>query len=109
MVVTFMLVVFAWIFFRAENIGHATSYISEIFSPSLFTKPKFPNLVKVLTTIILTVLFVLIEWQGRASQYAIAHLGISWKRKYRWGLYYIIIVTLFLFSGKEEQFIYFQF
>ena len=31
MLLTFGLTVFAWIFFRAENIGHAISYISEIF------------------------------------------------------------------------------
>jgi len=36
MLLTFGLTVFAWIFFRAENIGHAISYISEILSPSLF-------------------------------------------------------------------------
>jgi alginate O-acetyltransferase complex protein AlgI len=34
---TFCLTVFAWIFFRAENIGHALSYISKIFSSSFFT------------------------------------------------------------------------
>ena len=31
MLTTFTLTVFAWIFFRAENIGHAFSYIKEIF------------------------------------------------------------------------------
>jgi len=36
MLLTFGLTVFAWIFFRAENIGHAISYVSEILSPSLF-------------------------------------------------------------------------
>lgn len=41
---TFGLTVFAWIFFRAENIGHAISYISEIFSSSLFTIPKFAGM-----------------------------------------------------------------
>ena len=35
--ITFGLTVFAWIFFRAENIGHAFSYISEIFSTSLIS------------------------------------------------------------------------
>ena len=32
MVITFGLTVFAWIFFRAEDINHAISYISGIFS-----------------------------------------------------------------------------
>jgi D-alanyl-lipoteichoic acid acyltransferase DltB (MBOAT superfamily) len=30
---TFGLTVFAWIFFRANNVTHAMSYISGIFSP----------------------------------------------------------------------------
>lgn len=41
MLLTFGLTVFAWIFFRAVNIEHAISYISEIVSPSLFSKPNF--------------------------------------------------------------------
>ena len=36
MLLTFGLTVFAWIFFRAENIGHAFNYISEILSKSIF-------------------------------------------------------------------------
>ena len=40
MLLTFVLTVFTWIFFRANDIGHAMSYISEIFSPSLFTMPQ---------------------------------------------------------------------
>lgn len=43
MAVTFALAVFAWIFFRAENIHHAVEYISGIFSKSLFSFPSiFP-------------------------------------------------------------------
>ena len=38
---TFVLTVFTWIFFRADNIGHAISYISGIFSDSFFTVPYF--------------------------------------------------------------------
>lgn len=43
MSLTFILTVFAWIFFRAENIGHAISYINNIFSPTLFESSEiFP-------------------------------------------------------------------
>ena len=60
-------------------------------------------------TIILVIVFVLIEWKGREGQYAIAHLGIKWKRYFRYAFYYAIILAIFLFGGKEQQFIYFQF
>jgi len=109
MMLTFGLTVFAWIFFRANNIGHAISYISEILSPSLFSIPKFIGMRSALTTIVLVVIFVLVEWKGREGQYAIAHLGIKWKRPIRYAMYYAIIIAIFWFGGKEQQFIYFQF
>jgi alginate O-acetyltransferase complex protein AlgI len=37
MLLTFSLTVFAWIFFRSENISHAFNYIDTIFSNSLFS------------------------------------------------------------------------
>lgn len=109
MLLTFGLTVFAWIFFRANNIGHAISYISEILSPSLFSIPKFAGMAKALTTIILVAIFVLVEWKGREGQYAISHLGIKWKRPIRYAMYYAIIIAIIWFGGKEQQFIYFQF
>ena len=109
MLLTFSLTVFAWIFFRAEDISHAIKYISEILSSSLFTIPKFAGMGKALTTIILVGFFVLIEWFGREGQYAIAHLGLKWKRPLRYAMYYAIIIAIFWFGGKEQQFIYFQF
>lgn len=109
MLLTFGLTVFAWIFFRAENIGHAISYISEILSSSLFEIPKFSGMRNALTTIILVVIFVLVEWKGREGQFAIQNLGIKWKRPLRYAVYYAIIIAIFWFGGKEQQFIYFQF
>jgi len=109
MLLTFGLTVFAWIFFRANDIGHAISYISEILSTSLFSIPKFSGMRRALTTVILIVIFVLVEWKGREGQHAIAHLGTNWKRPIRYALYYAIIIAIFWFGGKEQQFIYFQF
>ena len=105
MVVTFGLAVFAWIFFRAENIGHAVSYISEIFSKSLFSIPSIrPHFL-----ILLIIIFMIIEWLGREEEYAIAKFGVKWRRPLRYAMYYTIIAAIFWFAGKEQQFIYFQF
>ena len=106
---TFGLTVFAWIFFRAANVTHAFSFISEIFSSSLFTIPHFPGIGKAVSIIFLTGLFIIIEWLGREQQYAIAHLGIKWHRPVRWAMYYAIIIAIYSFAGSEQQFIYFQF
>jgi len=109
MLLTFGLTVFAWIFFRANNIEHAISYISEIFSASLFTIPRASLGIGGLATIILIIIFVWMEWKGRASQYAIAHFGASWKRPLRYAMYYAIILSIYWFAGNEQEFIYFQF
>ncbi|MEO9894564.1 MBOAT family O-acyltransferase [Aurantibacter sp.] len=109
MLLTFGLTVFAWIFFRANDIGHATSYISEIFSTSLFAIPVFAERGKAFIVLVLLMLFILLEWQGREGSYAISQLGLKWKRPYRWGLYLGLISIIFIMTGKEQQFIYFQF
>ncbi|GLB50332.1 O-acyltransferase [Neptunitalea sp. Y10] len=106
---TFSLTVLAWIFFRAESISHAISYISGIFSTSLLSVPKIPNASGVATTIILTIIFVMIEWAGRDGQYAIEKIGIRWKKPVRWAMYYAILIAFLWFGGKQQEFIYFQF
>jgi len=105
MLLTFGLTVFAWIFFRAKNIGHAFNYISGIFSSSLFTIPE----IRPRNLILLIMAFAFIEWIGRESQFAIAHLGKKWKSPLRYAMHYAIIIAIFWFGGKEQQFIYFQF
>lgn len=52
---------------------------------------------------------MLIEWVGREEQYAIGKLGLKWKSPFRYALYYAIIIAIFWFAGKEQQFLYFQF
>ncbi|NRA92478.1 MAG: MBOAT family protein, partial [Psychroserpens sp.] len=109
MLVTFVLTVFAWIFFRAENISHAIDYIAGILSTSLFQIPDATVLRGSLVTIVLTTIFIGVEWMGREGQYAIEKLGLKWKRPLRYAMYYAIVIAIFWFGGKEQQFIYFQF
>jgi D-alanyl-lipoteichoic acid acyltransferase DltB (MBOAT superfamily) len=105
MLITFILTTLAWIFFRAETIGAAWAYISEIFSSSIFSVPQVQP--KILPGLI--ALFLFIEWQGREELYAIERIGLSWKRPFRFAFYYAILFLIFLFSGEEQEFIYFQF
>ena len=60
-------------------------------------------------TLILLILFVLIELNGREEQYAIAKMFNSRSRGFRWAFYYLILIALFVFAGSDQQFIYFQF
>ena len=108
-ILTFSLTVFAWIFFRANNVTHAFHIIAEICSPSLITIPYFPGIGLAKPVVLITILFFIVEWFGREQQYAIAHLGLKWDRPFRWAIYYAIIIAVFYFTGKQQQFIYFQF
>ncbi len=107
--ITFSLTVFAWIFFRADSVTNAFKYISEIFSVSLFTRPKFPGMEKAAPIYLMLFILLIIEWIGREQQYAIEKLGAKWYKPLRWTMYYAIIVAIFHFTGNEQQFIYFQF
>jgi len=109
MLITFGLTVLAWVFFRADNIGHALNYLSGIFSKSIFSMPSFGGGDRALITIVLIMVFLIIEWFGREREFAIANLGLNWKRPYRLAMYYSIILAIFFFMGKQQQFIYFQF
>lgn len=110
MTVTFSLAVIAWVFFRAENITHAVNILSKIFSKSLITIPYIDEWKEALTTILLLLIFTVIEWTGRENQYAIAHLGFNKPKLIRWTYYSFLIFSIGLFmQTKETPFIYFQF
>jgi alginate O-acetyltransferase complex protein AlgI len=107
--VTFGLTVLAWIFFRAQSIGHAVDFLSGIASPSLFSVPKTPTGSISMPLMCLVGLFFLVEWNGREWPHALARLGLRWKRPARHVLYYAILYAIVWFGGKQQQFIYFQF
>lgn len=110
MLLTFGLTVFAWIFFRAENLPHAISYLAEIFSTSLFEPFNLKILEGATKTMLFIIIFVLIEWKGRENQYAISTLGLKWKKSYRVIFYYLLILIIMVFGNFENnEFIYFQF
>jgi len=105
---TFILAVFAWIFFRAENLAHAFSYIRGIFQKNLFQKP--PILPECGYVVCLVLFFMFIEWLGRKEQFAIERLGFELWRPLRWFFYSFVIFLIFMFMQTEETpFIYFQF
>jgi alginate O-acetyltransferase complex protein AlgI len=104
-IINFVLVTFAWIFFRSNSLSHAFLYIKNLFSSSLLTFPEiFPK-----TVLGYIVLFVFIEWFGRKDNFAIEKLGLHWKKPIRIGFYYILTFIILYFYGKDFQFIYFQF
>ena len=109
MLFTFLLRTLAWVFFRADSVSHAVSYIGTIFSKSLLTVPAFTGRGDAPLVLFLILVFMIIEWFGREGKYGLEKIGLNWKRFYRYLLYVSIIISLFLFSGEHQEFIYFQF
>lgn len=109
MLSTFLLTLIAWIFFRAENMDHAIRYLSGIFSPSLFERPGNIGWQSTLSTLILIVLFLVVEWRGREKQYAIENIGLNMAKPARWVCYMALVFIIFYFQGNQQEFIYFQF
>lgn len=117
--ITFMLVTFAWIFFRAKSIGVAIYVVKGIFTETLTDvvniihhRPSHVNLglvgqelwIGVLGIVLLEVVHLL------QKKHSVIQL-ISYKPTYvRWIIYYAFLfalITLNVSGGK--QFIYFQF
>jgi D-alanyl-lipoteichoic acid acyltransferase DltB (MBOAT superfamily) len=107
---TFTLTVFAWIFFRADNLSHAVSYIGTIFSSSLFESPFYQDMSTSKTTIVLLLFFIIIEWMGREQPFAIAAMGQKRSGAVRWLFYAFLVFLLGMYmQTTETPFIYFQF
>jgi alginate O-acetyltransferase complex protein AlgI len=102
---TFFLTVFAWIFFRANSLTDALVYVNGICKPSLLSLPT----ILPYSIFGLLFFFIFVEWLGRENQYALQHFGFRWPKPIRLSFYYGLLFLIFIFMGKEQVFIYFQF
>ncbi len=98
---TFLLAALGWIIFRSDNISQTVQIFSSIFSTSLFQVPVLSK------TFIFVIVMLVVEWINREKEHP---FQISIKSKLlRYIIYYAIMLTIILFSGNQETFIYFQF
>lgn len=107
---TFLLIVFSWVFFRARSLGHASTIMHEIFSKSLFLVPDFNGRRNALNIVLIVIVFVIVEWFGREGEFAID----SFYKKSKWIKRILVLAvsgSIFWFGyfGHEIEFIYFQF
>jgi D-alanyl-lipoteichoic acid acyltransferase DltB (MBOAT superfamily) len=107
MLLTFSLTVLAWIFFRANDIGHAIDYLYIIFTDQgeLF---EFYRYKKYILILILILGFMVIEWFSRKSKYSLENIDLA-PSLIRYLIYVILAIFILYFAGEELTFIYFQF
>ncbi|GGG53034.1 MBOAT family O-acyltransferase [Bizionia arctica] len=103
--VTFGLTVIAWVFFRAENVSMALDFLSRMFNMSLFTIPQ----IRPTSLLLFLIIFIAIEWAGRTYVFAIERLWFKYPKPIRLFIYYVLVMLIFLYGGKTQEFIYFQF
>jgi len=99
---TFFFTLIAWVFFRAETIQHAFSYLTHMFSTSLFVFPEDQK-----RHITLIIILLIIEWFHRKKEHAFQI--DNYATFIRWPLYCILALVILNYFGEEKTFIYFQF
>ncbi|MCR5181148.1 MAG: MBOAT family protein [Bacteroidaceae bacterium] len=107
--VTFLLVVFGWLLFRAPNLEAFSSYVSGLSDMSSIT--AFGTLTMGKQALLWSVALLLIEGLQRRRCHALDLLprGPLRFRLVRWALYYVLLMLLLFCHSENHTFIYFQF
>lgn len=112
MFVSFVLVVFGWIIFRADSLSHAIDYIGLMCDKSLLSLPNFRDIdlgfIKIVYTLFFIFILQSVDWLQRKQDFGLEISNIK-SRIARWSIYIIILLLLTIFAGSQEAFIYFQF
>lgn len=118
--VTFLLVDFTWIFFRANSLKHAKDILYRIFdmnNPELLANGSLLDLgLNKQNFIVLgiAVLILLIADMAKYKQIKVREVILNWNIFARWGFLLMAVMSILIFgiwgSGYQEtNFIYFQF
>ncbi len=114
MLITFSLTVFAWIFFRAQNLSTAFLIIRRI-ALDIFNAAAYRETIAFIFNKVgyaipcLVMILLIIEWVGREKKHALSSFAFHLSRPIRYVFYYSILLLIYVYSGKQQQFIYFQF
>ncbi|MEW7291833.1 MBOAT family O-acyltransferase [Aquimarina sp. 2304DJ70-9] len=107
-IMTFILVTFSWIFFRAESLAHAWEYLKAIFINDTIISYNNPFGYRMIDYYIMIILFVIYEYCIRKDERA----PFNFKSRYvRFLIYAILLLAILLFYDDQidRSFIYFQF
>ena len=106
--ITFSLTVFAWIFFRAESLSHASNFLLGIYNSGIGL-PNFDGRRKALEILIIIGVMLIIEFLQRGKLHSLEFYEVkrSWVRR----LIYVILISLIILYRQtdKQEFIYFQF
>lgn len=104
---TFILTTIAWIFFRAESITEAFTYINGIMEGNLLERPSLSDFNSVLKLLGWILIITGFEWIHKTKDFPLERINLP--RAVRWSLYSLLILLIITYSGQPQEFIYFQF
>lgn len=107
MLLTFIMAVFGWIIFRANNISDLRLCISKLLSYDILTKPDIISPTYFLPIPIVVFFMLFCEWSNRSGRHGLDFE--KWKPWQRWIMYILILGLMLSFKTQTESFIYFQF
>ena len=108
-IITFLLVNFAWIFFRMPTLGEACKVIARIFNPTLPMKLFLPSNSDILFTVIGITMLILKDFFDEYHPNRLI-LFDNKKTYIRWGAYiYVFIMIMLMGVFGADQFIYVNF
>jgi alginate O-acetyltransferase complex protein AlgI len=105
----FILLMCTVVFFRLDSISHAFVFLDRLFFHSLFSLPIVGSRLEIFLLLIPIAVLLFAEWKTRGEEHAFSCLDSKCTRSLRWIIYYVILVSVVVSSGNEQQFIYFQF
>lgn len=100
---TFIILTLARVFFRAENYSESIEYFKQMFSETLFEKPNMSRFF-----IVLLFGFLFLEWLRKDKEHLLEISDIK-SKPIRYGIYLGVMFMIFVYSGSNQSFIYFQF
>ena len=103
MTLTFLLVVVGWIFFRADTISMAASYLCGLLGPW-----HNPFNMKMLPALLYIAVMMTAEWFQRDKQHGLDLQHVT-SHFVKFTIYYILVFIIFIAQKGSETFIYFQF
>lgn len=107
---TFGLATLAWIFFRSTSVGDAFSYIYKMFSTiTVGIGYPYKLIGGDISLFIFIFIMIIFEWLQRNQLHPFNFDRTKLNRPLRWIIYIIFTLLILWFSGKEAEFIYFQF
>jgi D-alanyl-lipoteichoic acid acyltransferase DltB (MBOAT superfamily) len=110
MLLTYLMVTFGLIIFKAPSLSEAFNFLRYIISNQSTLDTSVNTYIRPITYLFLAIL-IIVEWVKRKEEHPLQFTNSYFlkHRVVRWLVYYAIVMAIVLYQGLSNSFIYFQF